>query len=719
MVLAAQIRDQARQNTIQVLPDARKEIGDSLFFDAVARGPLLPGRWSQQRERFLRYNVWYDDYNWMPRGAISGILKTVASTQWEIKGPENFSAVEDKEWRAWGKAAGFSMLGAEMGTQRSDLEYFQQVLRLADFGAGWTSFILQGVDYFRHDRGWIWEVIAPGDPSQPIPNDAPIMGIAHLDTLQCRPTGDPDYPILYFDKHGNRHLLQTDHVRQLVDMPDGDERKPGYGDCALSRSISIVQRERLSGRYVEARLDDKPSPGFTVMQGITAQERKRAFGEYRQEQGGDTIPEWGRVVFFHGMDKDTPVEITSVPFSVAPEKFDLKTYTEIDIHAFALAIGVDVQDLWELTTGNLGSEGQSKILHSKSQGKTIGTFFTDIERNVNDLLPEEYEFKFKRRDAEQSLQDAQTAEAWVSVVSTAGANLQTDEARELLANTVEQIKDAITDENGQIRRVNDLGVQPNESIADDLSVQPGGLATLGAPADDPRLASALTTLGAKADGADVAPGILSVGTQPTGLGTDRHRRGTDTDLRRKDLDDTIAAFEADFSDAMSAMMDGDIERRRFGIVARGQLSKYGRRAMIDGLVDGGVDTDALDEEDDGVFSTWLVEQSAYVTGLGAEIKDGAEFDAAARVKLWVNKSLVVAYELGRMQSDTNPMVVFEGDDGEESCDTCQRLKGQVHRYKTVNARNLNPQLPGFVGECGAWNCNHRWVRTNERAQGNF
>src|SRR3990167_57692 len=274
MVLATQIRDQPREHTIQVLPDARKENAESVLFDWQTRGLLLPARASQARERYLRDHVYYHDYNWMLRGAFSGIVKKISSTQWEIKGPENFSAVEDKEWRAWGKAAGFTMLGAQNDTQRSDLEYWQQVLRLADFGAGWSAFIQQGVDYLRHDRGWIWEVIGPGEPNNP--PDGPLMGIAHLDTLKCRTTGDPDFPMLYFDKQNEKHLLHTSRVRQLVDMPDGDERKPGYGDCALSRAISIVHREVLAGRYVEAHLDDKPPPGMTLFQGITAQERRRA-----------------------------------------------------------------------------------------------------------------------------------------------------------------------------------------------------------------------------------------------------------------------------------------------------------------------------------------------------------------------------------------------------------------------------------------------------------
>lgn len=705
MVLAAQIRDQSREHTLQILPDATKEVGDGLFFDSFYRGPLLPRRASQTRERYLRDNVYYHDYNWMVQGAFSGIMKKIGSTPWEIKGPSNLPAAAEKVLKQAAAIMGFN-LGGE---QRTDIEYYQELLRQADFGSGWGQFCEQGVDFLRQDRGWIWEAIYPGNPN--VKPDGPLMGIAHLDSLKCRPTGDPDFPMLYFDKGGKQHLLHNARVRQLVDMLDGDERRPGYGLSALSRVISIANREVLAGRYVEARLDDKPPPGFMRMQGITPLQRVQAFAEYKKEQNFDERPEWGRIIFFHGVDKDTPVEIESVPFSVAPEQFDFKTYTEIDVHSFALAIGVDVQELWELTTGNLGSEGQSEILHQKSRGKTIGALMTSIERSVNDLLPPDYEFTFKYRDAQEDQQNAQIASTWITAVNSA-QSLSADEKRRILANTVEQIQEAITDENGQVRRADDLGVQPQEQVADDTSV----LATVGG--GHPGLPGDGSTTLLQGLRSDPEGNAGLDANQPDDTRGRRHL-GEGVAVTRKDIDDTITAFEADFESVMSAMMGGDIERRRFGVIARAQLSKYGRRAMLDGLSDGGVETNVLEDEDADTFGAWLVEQSAYVTALGGELKAGAGFDTAARVKTWVNKSLLYAYELGKVSADANGLYGFEGEDGEESCDTCQRLKGQVHRLKDVNRRNLNPKLPGFVGECGGYRCQHEWVKTSGRAVGGW
>ena len=676
MVLAAQIREQSLAHTVQVLPDARKDGGDFSLFDAYARGPLLPARATQQRERYLRDNVYYHDYNWMLRGTCAGVMKKVASTSFEIKGPGKLSYTKEKVFKQAAAIMGFAL----PGEQRVDIEYYQQVFRLADFGAGWTNFVQQGVDYLRQDRGWIWEAIYPGDPtSDPI---GPLMGIAHVDSLKCRPTGDPIFPMLYFDKHGQKHLLRYTHVRQLVDMPDGDERRPGYGDCATSRAVSIIHREILGGRYVEAALDDKPPPGFMRMQGITKNERERAFLEYRKEQNFDERPEWGRIIFFHGMDKDTPVEIESIAFSEAPEKFDFKTYTEVDANALALAFGIDVQEIWQLTGGSLGSEGQSDVLHQKSRGKTIGTLYADMERNANDLISDEYEFKFKQRDAEESLEDAQIANEWVTVVSGAGSNLQPDEARQILANKVEAIKDAITDENGQIRRVDDLGVQPQEQVADDTSVlnllgnQSGGMPGDGAQTLLPRLG------GVKA------------------------------------IQSTRLDFESDFADAITAAQNDEMNRRRFGIVARALLRRHGQRAYLDGLADGGVEQDSLDESDLDIFSGWLVEQSGYVTDFADALFDDATVTPESKASVWFNRSIMPIYGEGVKQADLNGLYELVGDDGEESCKDCQRLKGQVHRLRGWDARGWWP-FPNENTECGGFNCAHLYVKATGRAQGNF
>src|SRR3990167_7279856 len=430
-----------RQQTIQELPDAKKDLGAQQLLDffVAQRGPLLESWGSRSREEDLRRFYRYD-YNWMIQGAFAGVMKVVASAPWEIKGPDDLGATDEKYYGEACKAAGLGPTRSE----RPDVDYWQTLLRQADFGRGWGSFFMKGVDYLRQDGGWYWEIIAPGSPLKA--PTGPATGLAHLDSLRCLPTGDPEFPVVYVDRQQKLHRMHHTRVVQLVDMPDGDERRPGYGLCALSRAISIVNREILMGRYIEAMLDDKPPPGIVTAVGMTREKREQALALYREDQRKDERPPWGDQLWIFGMDRDSAPEIETTTFQQAPEKFDFKTYTELDVDSLALAIGVDRQDLWQLTGGNIGSGTQSEILSQKSRGKTIGLLRTSIERALNDILPKEYEFAFKYRDGQEDQERATVAGAWAGAVASAQNALSMDEQRRILADVIEPFGDVLRDE---------------------------------------------------------------------------------------------------------------------------------------------------------------------------------------------------------------------------------------------------------------------------------
>ena len=89
MVLAKQIE----KNTVQELPDAKGDGSDplSLFVFPHTRTGILPEWGTRQRERELRL-LYRHQYNWMVQGAFSGMMKRVATTPWQIKGPETLAA---------------------------------------------------------------------------------------------------------------------------------------------------------------------------------------------------------------------------------------------------------------------------------------------------------------------------------------------------------------------------------------------------------------------------------------------------------------------------------------------------------------------------------------------------------------------------------------------------------------------------------------------------
>lgn len=711
--------DDARKESVQILPKVNpygSVDNETYWFQTAQRGPLLPAWGTHERERFLRV-LYRNDFNWMIQGAFAGLLKRISSTPWEIKGPENVTGKALDQYKRW-----LTVLkgGKDPTEPRSDIEYWQTVLRQAHFNRGWGDFIKMGVDFLRQDAGWYWEIIAPGDPlKEPT---GPVVGIAHLDSLRCVPTGDPDYPVVYWDRRNAPHRMHRTRVVQLQDMPEHDEFMPGYGLCALSRAAAIVDRELWMGRYVSSMLDDKPPPGIVVATGFNKQQRDAMARAYKEEQTRDELPPWGRQMWFYGMDITFPIKLEVKTFQTPPEKFDFNQYTQIDIDALALALGVDKQDLWQLSGRMAGTAAQSEVLSQKSRGKALGDMMASIERAINDILPEEYVFKFKGHDSQEEQEEAQTALAWANVVNVAGVTLSVDEKRRILADTVPQVHDAITDADGKIQSGGDRDLGPIGAVTSDpqnakptpnVSGNQGSQETLAAVGD--------TAAGAGGTGGqDVALAghkHAAVGTDAGGTGEPSAGQQLDAAAAAvKQIQSTLLNFEMDFADLVAAALSGSMDRTRFGIVGRAMLKKYGTTAFQDGLKAGGVEGE-LSEEDQAELSLWIAETNGYFSAFAARVFSGeSQMTADARAQAWGNKSIMDAYRDGQLSADRNSLYEWVLDSPEESCSRCPQLNGQIHRLSSWKRRGLLPASDALPCKMG---CKCKLAKTNGKARGRF
>lgn len=643
------------KQSVQVLPDAERDSGGTLFALEAVRGPILPAWGSRERERVLRAYLRHD-YNTLVQGAFAGLSKRWAATPWEISGPKRATKL------------------------------FQDVLRQADFGRGWSSFIGKlALDFLRQDGGAYVEVIAPGNPMKA--PTGPAMALANLDSLRCYPTGDPEFPVVYYNRAGKMHLLHYTRVLHFVDMPDADECNPGYGLSALSRAIAVVQRQILMGRYIEQRLDDMPPPGIGVMNGITEKNLGLLWARYNREQSSDMPPAWGKTMWVNSLQPEIPVSVEMIPFANAPEKFNYPAYVEIDVNELALAIGVDKQELWELGGGSLGSGAQSEVLHAKSQGKMFGAFLIEVERRLNDVLPDACEFAFKVQDPYEETERAQAAQIWAGVVAALGDKLTPDEARLLLANQIEAVADAITDADGELVRLNDA---------------------------DPK-------------GEPQPPEVTAVDNTP--LQDDATPPGAAQDVTADDADGMLAAkavaatrldFENDFEALLDEARAGRVDRRRFPILMRSIIRRQSLKAYRDGLIDGGVADGALDDDDNAAWASLYADASNYVRDFWKSLFDGAgisDAQAAQRPEMWWNKSLQPFYTAGRASADKNGAYEWVLGNTEVHCPHCLMLNGQVHRLRDYVKSGWLPQADKLA--CGGFQCDCKLVKSDQKARGRF
>lgn len=694
--------DNAIKQTMQALPDATKdgEWGSS-FWAEYSRNPILSPWGTRKREKELR-NLYRHDDSTMIRGAFASIAKIISSTPWEIIGPETLSADSKKYYNYMSKVA---KLPPADGKKRDDIAYYQGVFRNADFGRGWGSLCDKFViDYLRQDGGAVLEVIGPGNSKGEL--TGAVTGLSVLDSLRCWPTGDPDYPIVYWNRKAEYHLIHRSRVMQFQDMPDSDELIPGYGMSALSRAVAIAYREILMSRYIATQLDDMPPPGIINASGLIESSRDKALQLYRRDQNGaDMGPEWGKLMWIFATDPTIPVKLEVLQFTQPPEKFDWKVYSELDIDLLALAIGVDRQEIWQLTGSNIGSKGQSETMAQKARGKTIGNLRTDMERKFNDLLPDEYEFKWKYKDTQEELERVQIATGWAGVVATLPNALSPDEGRALLASQVEPIKDAISDEQGNLLSVGDGDVQTAQQIADDAAAANALTLAQTPPPVDPNKPTAPPAN---------ARGASKPVPKRTGMGTNVGRGKSDS--AEKAIQATRIDFEDDFASAVASAQDGSTNRRRFGVIARALVAKYGRKAFSDGLEDGGVGGYELSDDDLTTITNMITAQSAYVTAFADTLYTGVEYTPEIRAEMWWNKSINPFYQLGLLSADKNGMYSWKLGDAEH-CKDCLKMSGQVHRYQDYMKRGILPQASML--ECHGFNCACSLVKTIGSSKGRW
>lgn len=135
-------------------------------------------------------------------------------------------------------------------------------------------------------------------------------------------------------------------------------------------------------------------------------------------------------------------------------------------------------------------------------------------------------------------------------------------------------------------------------------------------------------------------------------------------------------------------------------------------AYFEGLQEGGISPDEMDEEDALNIVQLDLTQQSFIPAFSADVRKAARDGTTeaknaiiGRIDLWT-ASIAAAGMAGLNSAKRNEMVVFAGDDGEESCADCQRYKHEAHRRKYFASRNLLPATPGSALACGGWRCQH-------------
>lgn len=571
----------------------------------------------------------------------------------------------------------------EISGGRNQTYTWQDIFFEAEFGEGYDTMMWKALqDYLCLNRGFFLEKVSYGDPMTPLTEGARVLGLNHLDALRVVLTGNLEYPYQYYSEYtGKLHTLHRSRVIHLVHAPTPNSNYPHYGKSPLYNILSQSNAQILLGRHQNELLSDLPPPGLIIFNNVKGENVEQAMQLFEAERRSDGQKVFRAPLRLEGLKAGEPVSVTFVPLASVPQDFDYEKYMRVHVNMVALGTQQDPQDIWPLTGQGLGTGIQSKILASKASGKGRGYMLTRLERSWNTTMPRPLKWKYKAQNAEEGKEQADIAQVWVNTANSA-TDLTTMERRQLLANQVPQFADVLIDEQGNVRL----------------------------PDDDPKIPGQETV-----DANDVTELDPSAEVPPEDETT-----ADDSSQLAKEYSATASAFEGEIAAILEDAAEGEINKTTFGARMRSAINTYGRKAMLDGLEAGGVQTDTLDSEDKTTLATILAAQSGYVSNVASEIFNsdgGFKGSPNFRAKLWVNKTLSPFYSAGLVSADKNGLYEWEEGGTLDKCKDCLRMDGQKHRLKDYQKRNLIP--PTSETECEGWQCKCTIKKTSGKSSGSW
>lgn len=282
------------------------------------------------------------------------------------------------------------------------IEAAHEMINNCNYGGGWEQFTLQvSHDLYSTDSGAFVELIRE-DPRR---EDSPVVSFAHMDSLRCYQTGNPEYPVLYEDIDGRMHRMPWHNVIHLLEMPAPiADRGPLYRLqwCAVTRVLRAAQVLRSISQYKDEKVSGRFMRAIHLISGASDTAIRDAIARANANADSAGQEFYIQPAVVSSVDPNKPLQHEQIDMSSLPEGWDEEKSYRIYIMVLAMGYLTDYQEFAPLPGGNLGTSAQSEILHSKSKGKGPGLFQKLFIRMMNGhgILPKNVLFEYDEPDLE-------------------------------------------------------------------------------------------------------------------------------------------------------------------------------------------------------------------------------------------------------------------------------------------------------------------------------
>jgi hypothetical protein len=331
------------------------------------------------------------------------------------------------------------------------------------------------------------------------PNSKP-KALWHLDSLRCRRTANPEYPVVYQDTLGQWHPMRQDQVIYFADMPSASVLLYGVGRPAAERAFKTIVKLAAVETYFREKITGARALKLVFISGVSNKQLRDTQDTSNADMERRGLTTYKGAVIIPTND-DRAISIAEVDLAGVPDGFEVVEERKDAYLRYANAIGIPVQDIQPLSGQGLGTGTQTLVLDEAASGRGLEYFPKALEDRINWLLmPKTTTFIFKTNDLRDQQQKAEVQAAQAALIlslvgrsgrSAGGAGAGGASGSASGAGGVPAI---ITPEQA-LNMLVDAGVVPKEFLPKDMT--PEGTVTDSGDQSKPA-----------ADGAQPLPGVV-------------------------------------------------------------------------------------------------------------------------------------------------------------------------------------------------------------------
>jgi hypothetical protein len=557
---------------------------------------------------------------------------------------------------------------------------------------GWRNSISMSAEsFYRSDLG---AVVETGRTQK----NGPLAALYTVDPTKCKLTGDIEYPLKYSTANNDKADWEPMDYFRVSSFPTVAENMNGLGFCAVSRCLEIAKLVVSVFEHYREQLGSKAPKGILTIQGVSLDQWLASL-----EESTDALKELERE-YYSGVQvlaSENPISVNLTSLSNLPNQFEYDTFVSLAMYGYALAFGYDPREFWPVSGGTLGTGKETESQHRKATSKGGLDFALGFQEKMQEELPPTLEYEFEQRDVEGDILEKQLRQSELNIVedlftkanSVGEALTSRDEARQLLVDAKlipeewtipeEEVEIADTDDAGDVlekQRVrNAIERFPEQDIV--IYSSRGNRYRTLLKAGEKKIATRVRALRKKKERASSSYGAIREQYRYTTFGI---------------ISDYLT-YGGSISSPKSTM--------------RQNVQEAFSLTVDSGYVDGGSEL-PLDTDTSDWLSSAMSSEFGYVDALFSSLRQVLkqdDYDATVIANTHAEayaSTLDGIYNTAVLYGSKNKMLTFAGDDGVESCASCQQLKGQRHKASWWIAYDYVPPTGGGLDCSGGGRCEH-------------